>query len=113
VTDDAPETDLPPLFDVDRGLRDMARARGRRDTLTRGQVQLGDSMAEFIDRHLSPEETEPAGRALMIAASAAGSLVAEGVNRPEVILNIIGFAAARMVTDGRAWTDAGTEDSNG
>jgi hypothetical protein len=112
VADDARGSALPPLFDTDKGLREMARARGRRDTLTRGQVQLGDSMAEFIDRHFSPEETETAGRALMIAASAAGSLVAEGVSRPEIILNIIGFAAARMVTDGRAWTEAGSGESD-
>jgi hypothetical protein len=102
---------LPPLVDVNRALREMARARGKRDTLTRSQAQLGDALAEFVNRHFSPEETETAGRALMIAASAAGSLVADGLSRPEVVLNVIGFAAARLVADGSAWTEAGKEES--
>ncbi len=101
---------LPPLFDTDLGLREMARARGRRDGLTRSQAQIGDGLAEYINRHFAAEEIETAGRALLIAASSVGGLVAEGVDRPEVIINIIGFAAARMVTDGRAWTEAGNSD---
>lgn len=106
MADSARESGLPPLFDVDLGLRELARARGKRDTLTRSQAQVGDGLAEYINRHFSAEEIETAGRALMIAASAIGSLVEKGVNRPEVALNIISFAAARMVTDGRAWTEA-------
>jgi hypothetical protein len=113
VADDALESALPPLFDTDRGLRELARARGKRDTLTRGEAQLGDGLAEYVNRHFSAEEIETAGRALMIAASCAGSLVGKGVNRPEVIINVIGFAAARMVTDGRAWTEAGNEETDG
>jgi hypothetical protein len=113
VADEAPESALPPLFDIDKGLREMARHRGRRDTLTRSQAQLGDSMAEYLSRHFSAEEIETAGRALLVAASCAGHLVAEGVNRPEVIINIIAMAAARMVTDGRAWTEAGNGETDG
>lgn len=113
MADEARESALPPLFDTDRGLREMARHRGRRDPLTRIQAQMGDSLAEHINRHFSAEEIETAGRALMIAASCAGALVADGVNCPEVILNILGFAAARMVTDGRAWTEAGKGEADG
>ena len=104
---------LPALFDTDRGLRELARARGKRDTLTRSQAQIGDGLAEYINRHFSAEEIETAGRALMIAASCAGSLTEKGINRPEIILNIISFAAARMVTDGRAWAEAGTGEHDG
>jgi hypothetical protein len=111
MTDDAPGSSLPPLFDTDKGLREMARHRLRRDGLTRSQVQLGDSLAEYVNRHFSAEETETAGRALLVAASCAGGLISEGVDRPEVIVNIIGFAAARMVTDGRAWSEAGNGEA--
>jgi hypothetical protein len=111
VPDDTPEPALPQLYDVDLGLREIARQRGRRDTLTCAQVQLGDALAEYVNRHFSPEEVETAGRALLIAASSSGSLITEGVTRPEIIINVIGFAAARMVTDGRAWADAGEAES--
>lgn len=107
MADNAPESALPPLFDTDRGLRELARHRGKRDTVTRSQVQLGGGLAEYVNRHFSAEEIETAGRALLVAASCAGSLIEKGVSRPEVIINIIAFAAARMVTDGRAWAEAG------
>jgi hypothetical protein len=112
VPDDAPGV-LPPLFDIDRGLRELARQRGRRDTLTRAQAQLGDGLAEFVNRHFSAEEAETAGRALMIAASCGGGLVNEGVDRPEIVINVIAYAGARLVTDGRAWADAGQGEADG
>lgn len=106
MTDNTQEDFLPPLFDTDAGLRQIARSRGKRDTLTRAQVQLGDSLAEYVNRHFSAEETETAGRALLIAASCAAGLLDKGLEHPEALINIIGFAAARLVTDGRAWADA-------
>ena len=113
MADDSPGSFLPPLFDMDHGLREIARTRGKRDSVTRAQVQLSDALAEFVNRHFSPEEIETAGRALMIAASCTAGLIGSGVSRPEVIVNVIGFAGGRLVTDGRAWTEAGTEDTRG
>ena len=72
------ETGIPPLYDEERGLRELARQRLKRDTLTRGQVQLADGLAEHLQRHFSAEETETAGRALLIGAASVASLVGEG-----------------------------------
>lgn len=100
-------THIPPLYDEEAGLREIARARLKRDGLTRAQVQLADGLAENMQRHFAAEETETAGRALLIAAASCASLAGSEENiPPQVIVNIIGFAAARMVADGRAWLGA-------
>ena len=107
-----------PLYDVDVGIAELARERLKRDGLTRGTVQLSDSLVEHLLRHLAPDETETAGRALLVASSSVASLVVEARAMgteldPAVVLNILGFAGGRMVTEGRAWTDAappGQED---
>ena len=112
-------TDGPiPLYDVDVALAELARQRLKRDALTRGTVQLSDSLTEHLLRHLAPDETETAGRALLIAVASIASLVVEAQYlgdelAAEAALNIIAFAGGRMVTEGRAWTDAappGQED---
>lgn len=100
-----------PLYDVDRGLAELGRQRLKRDGLTRGTVQLSDSLVEHLLRHLSPDETETAGRVLLIASSSVASLVVEARAMgneldPAVVLNILGFAGGRMITEGRAWTGA-------
>ena len=100
------------------GIAELARERLKRDGLTRGTVQLSDSLVEHLLRHLAPDETETAGRALLVASSSVASLVVEARAMgteldPAVVLNILGFAGGRMVTEGRAWTDAappGQED---
>lgn len=103
------ETGIPPLYDEEHGLREVARARMKRDALTRGQVVIADQLALHMQRHFSAEEMETAGRALLIGAASCGTLEQEGIQAP-VILNILGFAAGRMVTAGRAWLEAqGTE----
>ena len=99
-------TGIPPLYDEEAGLREIARARLKRDGLTRAQVQLADNLAEGMLRHFSAEEVETAGRALLIAAASAVRLVNSPDIPPAVIVNILGFAAARMVADGRAWLGA-------
>ena len=35
----------PPLYDVDKAMREIARARARRDDLTSGQAYFGDNFA--------------------------------------------------------------------
>jgi len=100
-----PDTGLPPLYDEERGLRELARARLRRDTLTLGQVAIADKLALSIARHFSAEETETAGRALLIGVASGATLAGDGMPAA-VILNVLGFAAARMISDGRAWAGA-------
>ena len=97
---------LPPLYDEDAGLREIARARLKRDGLTRAQVQMADGLAEAMQRHFSAGETETAGRALLIGAASCTTLARSEDIPAAVIVNILGFAAARMITDGRAWLSA-------
>ena len=97
---------LPPLYDEETGLREIARARLKRDGLTRAQVQMADGLAEAMQRHFSAEETETAGRALLIGAASCTTLARSEDIPAAVIVNILGFAAARMITDGRAWLGA-------
>ena len=97
---------LPPLYDEDAGLREIARARLKRDGLTRAQVQMADGLAEAMQRHFSAGETETAGRALLIGAASCTTLARSEDIPAAVIVNILGFAAARMITDGRAWLGA-------
>ena len=99
-------TGLPPLYDEETGLREIARARLKRDGLTRAQVQMADGLAEAMQRHFSAEETETAGRALLIGAASCTTLARSEDIPAAVIVNILGFAAARMITDGRAWLGA-------
>lgn len=106
------ETGIPPLYDEESGLRELARARLKRDSLTRCQASIADQLAEHIQRHFSAEETETAGRALLIGTASCGYLAAEGI-QAEVILNILGFTAGRMITDGRAWLEAQGGDTDG
>jgi hypothetical protein len=99
------DTGLPPLYDEERGLRELARHRLKRDGLTRSQVAIADTLALNIQRHFSAEETETAGRALLLGAASGATLASDGIPAA-VILNILGFAAARMITDGRDWLSA-------
>jgi hypothetical protein len=100
-------TGIPPLYDEEAGLREIARARLKRDGLTRAQVQMADGLAEGMQQHFSAEETETAGRALLIGAASCATLARSEENIPvAVVVNILGFAAARMVADGRAWLGA-------
>jgi hypothetical protein len=99
------DTSLPPLYDEERGLRELARHRLKRDGLTRSQVTMADNLAVNIERHFSAEETETAGRALLLGV-ASGATLANDEIPAAVILNVLGFTAARMISDGRAWLDA-------
>ena len=104
------DTGIPPLYDEENGLRELARHRLKRDQLTRAQVRIADRLAEEMQRHFSAEETETVGRALLIGTASVGALQQEGVDA-SVLLNILGFAAGRLVTDGRAWTEAQGRES--
>ena len=102
-----PDTNLPPLYDEGASLRQLARHRLKRDELTVTQVALADALAGHIQQYFSAEETETAGRAILIASASAGGLLEQHPDvPPAVLLNILGFTAARLVTDGRAWLDA-------
>lgn len=58
----------------------------------------------------SPRRTAEAGQ---LFDDCSRFLIAEGVERPEIIVNILGFAAARLVADGKAWAEAGEEANRG
>lgn len=98
----AQRDNTPELYDIEHGLAQLAAYRRKRDELTRGQVHLADSLAMYVDRHLAAEEQETAGRAILIAAASAMSLLQEGA-MPEIVLNVLAFAGARLIRDGRDW----------
>ena len=105
-------TQDPPLYDEAASLAELARNRLRRDEATRLQVQLADRLAGQLLRHFAAGEAETAGRGLLLGAASAIDLVNEGIHA-SVIVNVLGFAAARLVTDGRAWTGAQQEAGRG
>ena len=94
------EPQAPPLYDVEHALAEVARNRKRRDDLTRAQVGIGDGLALHLDRHFAAEELETAGRALLIGAASVAALAGEGVPG-EVLCNVLAFAGARLIRDGR------------
>ena len=98
-------TGIPPLYDEERGLRELARHRLKRDALTLSQVAVADNLAVNIGRHFSGDEIETVGRALLVGAASAATLANDGIPA-EVIVNVLGFAAARMISDGRDWLGA-------
>jgi hypothetical protein len=100
------DTGTQPLYDEEFGLRQIAKFRLRRDAPARGAVQLADQLAEHLTRHFSAEETETAGRAVLIAASGIEYMRQEGLENPVALVNVLCLAAARLVSDGRAWLDA-------
>lgn len=99
------DTRLPPLYDEERGLRELARHRLKRDDLTRRQVEIADRLALHMQRHFAAEEAETAGRALLVGAASVTTLAADGIPAA-VVCNILAFTAGRMITDGRAWLEA-------
>ena len=92
--------EMPPLYDIEQARRELRKARRNRDELTRQQAQLGENLAHHIDRHFTAEEMETVGRALLIAAGGLGALVVEDMP-PAVMVNVLGFAGDRLITDGR------------
>lgn len=99
-----------PLYDEQAGLRDIARARLERDELTRRQTEIADRLAVHMERHFSPEETETAGRALLIGTASCSALAQDGIPAT-VVMNILAFAAGRLIGDGRDWLTAQGGDS--
>lgn len=106
------ETGIPPLYDEENALREIARVRMKRDGPTRAQVIIADRLAEEMHRHFAADEAETAGRALLIGAASCGALAVEGIPA-SVILNVLGFTAGRMIADGRAWLGAQGSDDGG
>ena len=103
------DNQTPPLYDVDRAMREIARARRKRDELTRQQGAIADNLATHLDRHFSAEELETAGRALLIGAASVAALVSPDIP-PAVIANVLAFAGDRLVRDGRAITATPIEE---
>jgi len=99
------DTGIPPLYDEEHALRELARARLKRDGLTLRQVEIADRLALHMQRHFSAEEAETAGRALLVGSASAAALAEEDVPAT-VVCNILAFAAGRMIADGRAWLGA-------
>lgn len=96
------------IYNIDKALKEMARARVRRDPVTQGQVAIGDKLAGYMIHHFSPEELETAGRALIVGAASIATLTLADLP-PAILCNVLGFAGARMVQDGRAWEPDGME----
>lgn len=92
-----------PLYDVEAGLADLARARRLRDHVTRATTELADRMAHRLEAHFSGEELETVGRALVIVAASTGALAADAPTiQPVTLVNLVGFAGQRLVVDARA-----------
>lgn len=94
------------MYDVEQGLREVARLRRKTDQFTRAQLDLGDRLASFIAAHFGPEATETAGLAMVIAAASVGVLAAEPELSPVIAVNVIGIAGQRLVADARAADEA-------
>lgn len=92
---------LPPLYDVENALTELARARRRRDELTTETTRIADRLAASISRHFGPEALETAGLAMVIAAASACAL-ALGDDQAIVTCNVMMFAGQRLVLDARA-----------
>jgi len=92
----------PRLYDVDNALAEIAKARARRDELTRQQVAIADRLAIHLDRHFAAEELETAGRALVIGAASIAALANEDIPGA-VMCNILAFGGARLILDGRSF----------
>ena len=99
------DIEIPPLYDEENGLRELARHRLKRDPVTRAQVIIADGLAENMQRHFSAEEIETVGGALLVGAASCAILAQDQLPAATVV-NILGFAGGRMVTDGRAWLEA-------
>lgn len=97
------DTETPALYDVERGLREVARYRRRRDELSRATADLGDRLAANIARHFGPEATETAGLALVLAGASVGAL--DGVP-VRVVAGVLALAGQRLVGDARAAEEA-------
>jgi hypothetical protein len=92
--------DRVEMYDVELGLREMARQRRKTDELTRAQAQIGDRLAEHLVRHFGPEALETAGLAMVISAASLAYLAKEGATAA-VAVNVLGFAGQRIVLDAR------------
>lgn len=92
---------MADLYAVDNALAEIAKARRRRDELTRMQASIADALATHLDRHFSAEEMETAGRALLIGAASVAGLVRDDLISPAVLCNILAFAGDRLIRDGR------------
>lgn len=98
-----PDDQTPPLYDVGQAMREIARARRKRDELTRQQASIANKLATHLDRHFSAEELETAGRALLIGAGSVAALAEPGIP-PAVLVNVLAFTGDRLVRDGRTIT---------
>lgn len=87
------------LYDVENGLREIARRRRRRDDLTVATAGIAGTLASHMARHFGPEATETAGLALVIAAASVGGLTDLTV---PVVANILALTGQRLVADSRA-----------
>ncbi len=86
------------------GLEELAKFRRQRDQAALVQVELSEMLAQNMVRHFAPEETETAGRALIIGGA---HIAALAECTPAVLVNVLTLAGQRMVLDSRAAREAG------
>ena len=88
-------------YDLENGIREMARARSRDDALSVETMRLADLLVDGMRREFgSTLDMETCGKALVIAASSVVPLCDPDIP-PAVIANMIGFAGERLVREAR------------
>lgn len=91
---------LPPLFDLDRALADIARARKSTDLVTVTTVRLADDLAVNVARHFAAGDLETAGRAMVLGACSAQAIAQRANDKVAIVtLNLVAFAGQKLVTD--------------
>lgn len=86
--------------DFDLAVRELARARQRRDDSTRATVDFSERLAHRLTGHLSAEEYESVGRALIVMSTGLGALVMDVPTvEPTLLVNLLSFTGQRLVVD--------------
>lgn len=102
-----------PLYDFEHGLREIARARRRRDELTHHTTGIADQLALHVTRHFGPEALETAGLSMVLAAASLGVIAArDGGQVAQATVNILAFAGQRLVLDARSADGVGSRGNN-
>lgn len=91
---------MPPLYDVEAALQQVRARRESTNLVDRKAARVADRLARHMLRHF-PNGTEDAGVALIVAAASVGVLAVDKEIPPAVLVNIVGFAGARLIEHAR------------
>jgi hypothetical protein len=88
-------------YDLENGIREMARARSRNDALSKETMRLADQVvARMREEFGSTLDMETCGKAWVIAASSVVPLCGPEIPAA-VVANLIGFAGEQLVREAR------------